>query len=118
MKHVRTEILQAGMVIASDVIARNNQLVFPKGYVLTEKALGRLESYGIKDVRIEDPVGIEVEEIPEEDIEAEDIPAVDSSIMSFSTESLMSALTGLDEALIEGDKSQVSVSKPEEPSHF
>ena len=118
MKHVRTEILQAGMVIASDVIARNNQLVFPKGYVLTEKALGRLEAYGITDVRIEDPVGIEVEEIPDEELDTEEMPAVDDSIMSFSTESLMTALTGLDESLVGEDKPQVSVSKQEEPSHF
>ena len=94
MKHVRTEVLQPGMVVASDVISKGNQLIFPKGYVLTEKALARLETYDIRDIRIEDPVGIEVEEISEEELKSAEAPEIDSSVMTFATESLMSALTG------------------------
>ena len=118
MKHVRTDVLQPGMVVASDVISKGNQLIFPKGYVLTEKALARLETYDIRDIRIEDPVGVEVEEITEEDLEKEQ-PEIDSSVMTFATESLMSALTGLDQELIKENLTpDVSVSQQEEPSHF
>ena len=119
MKHVRTEVLQPGMVVASDVISKGNQLIFPKGYVLTEKALARLETYDIRDIRIEDPVGIEVEEISEEELKSAEAPEIDSSVMTFATESLMSALTGLDQELIQENMTpDISVSQQEEPSHF
>ncbi|MBR6257059.1 MAG: HD-GYP domain-containing protein [Lachnospiraceae bacterium] len=119
MKHVRTEVLQPGMVVASDVISKGNQLIFPKGYVLTEKALARLETYEIRDIRIEDPVGIEVEEINEDEPDKGDIPEIDSSVMTFATESLMSALTGLDQQLIQDQLTpDITVSQQEEPSHF
>ena len=119
MKHVRTEVLQPGMVVASDVISKGNQLIFPKGYVLTEKALSRLETYDIRDIRIEDPVGIEVEEITEEELNNAETPEVDSSVMTFATESLMSALTGLDQELIQENMTpEISVTQQEEPSHF
>ena len=119
MKHVRTEVLQPGMVVASDVISKGNQLIFPKGYVLTEKALARLETYEIRDIRIEDPVGIEVEEINEEEFDKADTPEIDSSVMTFATESLMSALTGLDQEFIEEKLTpDITVSQQEEPSHF
>ena len=79
MKHVRTEVLQAGMVVASDVIAKGNQLVFPKGYVLTERAIGRLEAYEIYDIRIEDPVGIEVEEIEDDEPDLSQFGGMDAA---------------------------------------
>ena len=142
MKHVRTDILVPGMVVATDVIANGNQLVFPKGYKLTERAIGRLESYGIKDIRIEDPVdlNIEVEEIQED--------ASDIMPTAASMDSLLSALSNLeilqeektpeevsaeapspnaegptdtaaaDSASTAKDSPKITVSQQEEPSHF
>lgn len=127
MKHVKTSVLVPGMIVATDVIAKGNQLVFPKGYTLTERAIARLESYGIKDIRIEDPVDIEVEEITEEEI-----PEVMPSAANL--DSFLSALDGLDilkEAAAEAEeppaekpeavpeaKPVVTVHQQEEPSHF
>ncbi len=127
MKHVKTSVLVPGMIVATDVIAKGNQLVFPKGYTLTERAIARLESYGIKDIRIEDPVDIEVEEITEEAI-----PEVMPSAANL--DSFLSALDGLDilkEAAAEAEeppaekpeaapeaKPEVTVRQQEEPSHF
>jgi putative nucleotidyltransferase with HDIG domain len=42
------------MVIAEDVFTFNNQLVFPKGLILTDKAITRMEFYSIMYVRVED----------------------------------------------------------------
>lgn len=127
MKHVKTSVLVPGMIVATDVITKGNQLVFPKGYTLTERAIARLESYGIKDIRIEDPVDIEVEEITEEEI-----PEVMPSAANL--DSFLSALDGLDilkEAAVEAEeppaekpeaapeaKPVVTVHQQEEPSHF
>ncbi len=145
MKHVRTDVLVPGMVVATDVIANGKQLVFPKGYKLTDRAIARLDSYNIRTIRIEDPVGIEVEEVPEDEI-VNDMPT------AASMDSLMSALSGLglfdepsetpensDAATESGEapknkeaentpaavsapakeaRPEVTVTKPEEPSHF
>ena len=112
MKHVRTEVLQPGFVVAGDIISKNKQLIFPKGYVLTEKAISRLiNDFGIRDIRIEDPEGIEVEEINEEEFDVENMPEIDASVMAFSTDSLMETLTEL-------DKENIRVNAQEEPSHF
>lgn len=121
MKHVKTSVLEPGMIVATDVIAKGNQLVFPKGFTLTERAIARLESYGIYSIRIEDPVGIEVEELPEDE-EAESMPSA-ANMSSF-----LSALGGLDimkEAAAEAEaeeaakeKPSVTVTQQEEPSHF
>ena len=127
MKHVRTSALIPGMIVATDVIAKGNQLVFPKGFTLTERAIARLESYDIYSIRIEDPVDIEVEELPEEE-EEEVMPS------AANMDSFLSALGGLDimkEAAAEPEeapagepqpapeeKPAVTVTQPEEPSHF
>ena len=121
MKHVKISVLEPGMIVATDVIAKGNQLVFPKGFTLTERAIARLESYGIYSIRIEDPVGIEVEELPEDE-EAESMPSA-ANMSSF-----LSALGGLDimkEAAAEAEaeeaakeKPSVTVTQQEEPSHF
>ena len=121
MKHVKTSVLQPGMIVATDVIANGKQLVFPKGFKLTERTIARLNDYGIKDIRIEDPVGIEVEEITEE--EAPDVMPSAANLDSF-----LSALDALDimkEAAAEAEetpapeaKPEVTVTQQEEPSHF
>ena len=66
MKHVKISVLIPGMVTAEDVIGKGKKLILPKGLTLTDKAIKRLESYEIKSIRIEDPIGITVEEIEEE----------------------------------------------------
>ncbi|MEE5991433.1 MAG: hypothetical protein V3G41_12205, partial [Lachnospiraceae bacterium] len=77
MKHVRTSILIPGMVVATDVI-HEGQLILPRGLTLTDRAIYRLSTYDIKDIRIEDPVGYEVEEI--EDEEHEHAPSVSEAL--------------------------------------
>lgn len=54
MKRVRTADLVPGMVTAEDVYSYNGQLILPKGLVLTDKAITKLEFYSIINVRIDD----------------------------------------------------------------
>ena len=54
MKRVSTADLVPGMVTAEDVYTYNNQLILPKGLVLTDKTITKLEFYSIINVRIED----------------------------------------------------------------
>jgi len=80
MKHVRISVLVPGMVIAEDVIGKGKKLILPKGLTLTDKAIMRLESYDIKAIRIEDPVGIEVEEVSDEELESESLGVASDEI--------------------------------------
>ena len=43
MKRVRTHELRPGMVVASDVYNRQDQLVIPADTVLTDKVIAKLE---------------------------------------------------------------------------
>ncbi|MDR0220656.1 MAG: HD-GYP domain-containing protein [Lachnospiraceae bacterium] len=53
------------MVIAEDVYTYNNQLIFPKGLILTDKAITRMEFYSIMYVRVEDDLATPgIEEMP------------------------------------------------------
>ena len=83
MKHVRTSILIPGMVVATDVI-HEGQLILPRGLTLTDRAIYRLSTYDIKDIRIEDPVGYEVEEI--EDEEHVHAPSVSEALTGIALE--------------------------------
>lgn len=70
MRRVSTSALVPGMVTAEDVYNFNNKLVVPKGLVLTDKSISKLEFYSVINVKIEDPVGDEVlplepDELPE-----------------------------------------------------
>lgn len=80
MKHVRISVLVPGMVTAEDVIGKGKKLILPKGLTLTDKAIMRLESYDIKAIRIEDPVGIEVEEVSDEELESESLGVASDEI--------------------------------------
>jgi len=65
MKRLSTSALTPGMVVAEDVYTYNNQLIFPKGLVLTDKAITRMEFYSILYVRVEDDLAIpEFEPVP------------------------------------------------------
>ncbi len=93
MKHVKTDVLQPGMIVGTDIV-KNGKLIFPKGTKLTEKSISRLSSYDIYDIRIEDP-SFEVEEISDEEIDE--------------------ALSGIH---IDKETTNIQVSQQEEPSHF
>ncbi len=123
MKHVRIGVLIPGMVTAEDVIGKGSQMILPKGLVLTDKAIKRLEDHEIKSIRIEDPVDYEVEEIIEEDDEEaelpEEKPTIDSSLISDSNaDSILNALSGLLGEELPEEKPSVQVQEIEEPSHF
>ena len=91
MKHVKISVLVPGMVTAEDVLGQSKQLVLPKGLVLTDRAIARLEFHEIKSIRIEDPVGIEVEEVQEEEEELPEV-ATDISLFGTDTASLLAAI--------------------------
>lgn len=137
MKHVKTSVLVPGMVTAEDVIANNKQLILPKGLTLSKKAIQRLDTYNIYDIRIEDPIGIEVEEIDDSNPEDSSAP-IQSDFLGSSADSLLSALEALEkentalesavtkdeELAISHERDQdsanknISVTTQEEPSHF
>lgn len=62
MKRVRISDLHPGMKTAEDVFSYNNQMIVPKGSVLDDKMITRLEFYSVLAVRIAD------EEDGEEDV--------------------------------------------------
>lgn len=64
MKRVSTMNLVPGMVTAEDVYTYNNQLILPKGLVLSDKTITRLEFYSILNVRVEDALASDTEEQP------------------------------------------------------
>ena len=53
MKRVSTSDLVPGMITAEDVYNYNNQLILPKGLILTDKTITKLEFYSIINVRVE-----------------------------------------------------------------
>lgn len=63
MRRVSTMDLVPGMVTAEDVYTYSNQLILPKGLVLTDKTITKLEFYSIINIRIEDEV--KTEDTPE-----------------------------------------------------
>ena len=54
MKRVNTSDLVPGMITAEDVLNYNNQLILPKGLILTDKTITKLAFYSILQVRVED----------------------------------------------------------------
>lgn len=59
MRRVRIHELKPGMVVASDVYNRQDQLVLPAGTVLTEGVISKLSIYSIYFVRILDEKPVE-----------------------------------------------------------
>lgn len=125
MKHVKIDVLVPGMVTATDVLAKNKQLILPKGLTLTDKAIARLETYDIRSIRIEDPVGMDVEEIVEdEEQNIENKDDLSESFLGMDTDSLLQTLASVETLQDIEDKSspsaqaQISVSSSDEPSHF
>ncbi|MCQ2521712.1 MAG: HD-GYP domain-containing protein [Lachnospiraceae bacterium] len=124
MKHVRIDVLVPGMVTAEDVFANGNQLILPQGLTLTDKAIKRLESYDIRSIRIEDPIGIEVEEIPDEEAALE--TAGGEVSLATSAEDLLAMLSAFEPVEEEKPAEEpapaptpaITVTQQEEPSHF
>ncbi|MCR5301109.1 MAG: HD-GYP domain-containing protein [Lachnospiraceae bacterium] len=54
MKRVRISDLRPGMKTAEDVFSYNNQMIVPRGSVLDDKMITRLEFYSVLAVRISD----------------------------------------------------------------
>lgn len=62
MKRVSAVELRPGMVTADDVFSYNNQLILPRGLVLTDKTITKLAFYSVIDLWIEDgPVKKEIQ---------------------------------------------------------
>ena len=54
MKRIRTSELRPGMKTAEDVYSYNNQMIVPKGVVLDDKMITRLEFYSVLAIRVTD----------------------------------------------------------------
>lgn len=65
MKRVSTADLVPGMITAEDVYTYNNQLILPRGLVLTDRTITKLEFYSIINVRVEDDMSEEYLASPE-----------------------------------------------------
>ena len=67
MKRVRTQDLHPGMKTAEDVFSYNNQMIVPKGSVLDDKIITRLEFYSVLAIRVMDDEEKEEFDLPEHD---------------------------------------------------
>ena len=56
MQRVRTSNLIPGMITSEDVYSYNNQLIVPKGTVLNDKVITRLEFYSVLAIHVEDEI--------------------------------------------------------------
>lgn len=81
MKRVRTQDLHPGMKTAEDVFSYNNQMIVPKGSVLDDKIITRLEFYSVLAIRVMDD-----EEKEEFDLPVHTKPSLDTSDASHSGE--------------------------------
>lgn len=54
MRRVNTADLVPGMITAEDILNYNNQLILPKGLILTDKTITKLAFYSVLQVRVED----------------------------------------------------------------
>ena len=75
MKKLKVDELIPGMITAEDIYNYNDQLILPKGLVLSEKAITKLQFYAVYHVRIEDEMATTDESIPESFPAPEEIPA-------------------------------------------
>ena len=63
MKRIRIQDLEPGMIVATDVYNRQDQLILSAGTVLTEKIINRLSIYNIYFVRIKEIEKVEEAEV-------------------------------------------------------
>ena len=62
MRRVSTAALVSGMITVEDVYNYKGSLILPKGLVLTDKAITKLEYYSIMSIRVEDELAVISEE--------------------------------------------------------
>lgn len=60
MKQIPVAELVPGMVTAEDILAYNNKVIVPKGIILTENIISRLDAYSIYYANIEDNIDEEL----------------------------------------------------------
>lgn len=53
MPRIKTELLQDGMVVASDVKNLDNMLLIPSGCKLTARHIGILQAWGVLEINVE-----------------------------------------------------------------
>ena len=59
MPRIKTESLQTGMVVASDVKNLDSMLLIPAGCALTERQISILQAWGIGEVEVETAANVE-----------------------------------------------------------
>ena len=59
MKQDSTSDLVPGMVTAEDVYNFNNQLILPRGIILTDSTITKLAFYSVLAVRVEDQLAVQ-----------------------------------------------------------
>lgn len=74
MKKLKTDELVSGMITAEDIYNYSNQLILPKGLVLTDKAISKLRFHAVYKVRVEDAMA--GTETPPEPVPLPEIPAL------------------------------------------
>lgn len=74
MHRIKTKDLVPGYVLAEDVYNFNGQMILPKGLILTDKVITKLEYYSILSVRVED----QMEEVPETPIVTQTVSKEDT----------------------------------------
>lgn len=52
MPRIKTELLQEGMVVSSDVKNMDNMLLIPSGCKLTSRQIGILQAWGVTDIEV------------------------------------------------------------------
>ncbi len=65
MKRLSTADLTPGMVAAEDVYTYTNQLIIPRGTILSDKTITKLEFYSIINIRVEDSISKDYAQNPE-----------------------------------------------------
>lgn len=68
MRRVNINDLTPGMIAAEDIFTIDNRLVFPKGLILDEKTIRKLDQYAILNILIEDETAESVLGTPKEAI--------------------------------------------------
>ncbi len=71
-KIIKTDLVVPGMKVAQDVHSFSDQLIIPKGTVLTDRIITRLKFYMVPEIRIEEPDATEEPAEPVHIIHPED----------------------------------------------
>lgn len=53
MPRIKTDVVEEGMVVATDVMNIDNMLLIPAGCVLTERQIGILQAWGVGEIDVD-----------------------------------------------------------------